>query len=700
MKLNQKGYMLVELVLSSVLAMTIALYLINLTYQFKNKNEDIYQSITYSKDKIAITKNIMNDLENKKIVSINSPVQKGDTFTIDFQVLVGDNFDSIESRRIKVVKNHEKDNTSKDIATTTTIYYGKINGEDYLKEDVSYYERTLDKNLTVGKIASKYENDYLTLNIPIQSIYSSDNYDIKLLLKCSAIPIIQSVSRDYSEKIWKYKDRITKIVFEDRMNPKKSVGVMSFDVSSLGNGSVMTYLVPDVNNTYIAYIQGDGGVLANQNSSYLFSNFSNLVSIDGLEKLNTSNVTNMVAMFERCRNLATLDLSHFDTSKVESMNSIFFYCEKIENLNLSHFDTSKVRSMSSMFSEMKNLSNIIFGSNFDTSNVGKMNNMFSNCEKIENLNLSHFDTKKVREMVGMFSNCYMLSELNLSSFYTESLINIGGNSKVRNVTYESLNYGSSYQGMFEECKNLIKIDMSNFNFSKVVNMNSLFSGCEKLSEIIIKNFDSRSVKDISFMFRDCKNLVQIPFLDSFNTSNVENMNLMFYNCENLSSLNLDSFDTSNVTSMVGMFEDCMKLTFLDLSNFNTAKVTNMARMFAGCRLLKEIIFSSKFTTSIVTNMDAMFSFCFALQNLDLKYFTTTNVVNMDAMFLRCYQLKNLDLCSFNVTNVRSFIFMFADNSDLNLIKANSNDWKIDSSANVTKMFENSGVNSVTYGQCS
>ena len=59
MRQNNKGYMLVELVLASVLAITIALYLLNLTYQFKNKNDDIYQSLTYSSDKIAITKNIM-----------------------------------------------------------------------------------------------------------------------------------------------------------------------------------------------------------------------------------------------------------------------------------------------------------------------------------------------------------------------------------------------------------------------------------------------------------------------------------------------------------------------------------------------------------------------------------------------------------------------------------------------------------------
>ena len=60
MKLNRKGYMLVEIIIASVLAFGIAYYLLNLTYKFKNTNADVYESYYYMKDKILITKNIMN----------------------------------------------------------------------------------------------------------------------------------------------------------------------------------------------------------------------------------------------------------------------------------------------------------------------------------------------------------------------------------------------------------------------------------------------------------------------------------------------------------------------------------------------------------------------------------------------------------------------------------------------------------------
>ncbi len=679
MKLNQKGYMLVELVLSSVLAMTIALYLINLTYQFKNKNEDIYQSITYSKDKIAITKNIMNDLENKKIVSINSPVQKGDTFTIDFQVLVGDNFDSIESRRIKVVKNHEKDNTGKDIATTTTIYYGKINGEDYLKEDVSYYERTLDKTLTVGKIASKYENDYLTLNIPIQSIYSSDTYDIKLLLKCSAIPIIQSVSSGYSEKIWKYKDRITKIVFEDRMNPKKSVGVMSFDVSSLGNGSVMTYLVPDVNNTYIAYIQGDGGVLANQNSSYLFSNFSNLVSIDGLEKLNTSNVTNMGSMFKNCSSLEFLDISHFNTSKVTDMGGMFYNCRSVSVLDVSHFDTSNVSSMA---------------------------DMFYNCRSVSVLDVSHFNTSKVTNMSGMFSVGNTISSL-------ISISNITTKLEVLDLSSFDTSKVTNMYSMFFGADNLKNVIFgSKFNTSNVTNMKSMFAGVNKLKNIDLSHFDTTNVTNMYQLFYRCFSLENLD-VSHFNTSNVTNMGSMFEECSSLEFLDVSHFDTSKVTNMSGMFASCTKIKELDVSNFNTSNVTNMGGnvslmengfeytntgMFFNMTSLEKINVSN-FDTSNVTNMNAMFMNCDHLKEIDLSNFNTSKVENMEGMFRNLNYVETLNLCSFNTLNAMKMAYMFSKNTNLKNVYVSSK-WLYNKNADVTGMFKNSGVSSVTYGQCS
>ena len=68
-------------------------------------------------------------------------------------------------------------------------------------------------------------------------------------------------------------------------------------------------------------------------------------------------------------------------------------------------------------------------------------------------------------------------------------------------------------------------------------------------------------------------------LSNFDTSKVTDMQYMFGGVNNLTTLDLSNFDTSNVTNMEGMFYNMYNLTTLDLSNFNTSKVTDMNSIF-------------------------------------------------------------------------------------------------------------------------
>ena len=146
MKLNRKGYMLIELILSSVLAMTIAYYLLNLTYKFKDKNEDVYNSTYLVTDKILITKNIMNDLEGK-IIEFQRLDNNKITFTADG-----------ENRKITI------DNKS-------------INYTDGNNRII--YSKTLENSMEIGNIS--FENNIVT--IPITNIYTSEPTYIKIPIK-------------------------------------------------------------------------------------------------------------------------------------------------------------------------------------------------------------------------------------------------------------------------------------------------------------------------------------------------------------------------------------------------------------------------------------------------------------------------------------------------------------------------------------
>lgn len=185
MKLNKKGYMLIEIVLASVLAMSIALYLLNLTYQFKNKDEDIYQSISYSSDKIAITKNIMNDLDKQVITKI----EKSENNEV---VLTTQSNGTEEKRKIQINNPENKE---------VTITYGKINNDgSFDKNDSSYYQKNLQKSLLFKEIKINNENEnIITIKIILESMYTDDDYSIKLLAKTSTEAAIE-INTDFLYK--------------------------------------------------------------------------------------------------------------------------------------------------------------------------------------------------------------------------------------------------------------------------------------------------------------------------------------------------------------------------------------------------------------------------------------------------------------------------------------------------------------------
>ena len=156
----------------------------------------------------------------------------------------------------------------------------------------------------------------------------------------------------------------------------------------------------------------------------------------------------------------------------------------------------------------------------------------------------------------------------------------------------------------QKIRNVLEIDLSNFDTSKVTNMSNMFLGMSNLTSLNLSNFD---------------------------TSQVTNMSSMFGFMSNLTSLNLSNFDTSQVTNMAGMFFNILLLTTLDFSSFNTSKVTSMSNMFNNMPSLTTLDLSS-FDTSNVTDMRYMFFSMSNLTTLDLSNFNTSQVTNMNGMF--------------------------------------------------------------------
>lgn len=168
MKLNRKGYMLVEIIISFTLAMSIAYYLLNLTYKFKNMDEDIYMSTIFIKDKILVTKNIMNDIDRGTISEIIRQDDKNLTFKLH---LNNDSSELTEGVPRKIsISNDGK-----------TITYGiPVGDTGWKQDDISYYTKTIDDALIIKGIVINATGNYFSIIIQISSLYDDNNYDIKL----------------------------------------------------------------------------------------------------------------------------------------------------------------------------------------------------------------------------------------------------------------------------------------------------------------------------------------------------------------------------------------------------------------------------------------------------------------------------------------------------------------------------------------
>ena len=223
-----------------------------------------------------------------------------------------------------------------------------------------------------------------------------------------------------------------------------------------------------------------------------FSGCTDLTTIEGIEYLNTENVTNMSEMFSNCHNLKTLDLSSFDTKNVTNMGGMFYRCEALTTLDVSNFDTKNVTNMGGMFSHCSTLTTLDV-SKFDTQNVTNMESMFSSCSALTTLDLSSFYTKNVTDMSYMFYYCPALTTLDLSSFNTQNVWNMSD--------------------MFWGCSTLTTLDLSNFNTQNVWNMSDMFSYCHALTTIYASDkFVTTACGKDENMFEGCKNLVgAVPY---------------------------------------------------------------------------------------------------------------------------------------------------------------------------------------------
>ncbi len=329
---------------------------------------------------------------------------------------------------------------------------------------------------------------------------------------------------------------------------------------------------------------------------YWFSYCQNLATINGLEYLNTENVTTMVDMFVSCKSLTELDLSHFNTAQVTNMSMMFNNCSNLESIYAGDgWNTSSVQIHSSMFTGDEKL-------------VGSYGTAYDR----------NYQDKTYARLDGGPASPGYLSQKGADLAYAV-------------VTKNAENQPISVAFYYDKLKDT----RAGENVTIVRALNALnaytnWNGSTLTSVTFDESFGGyHGLKCLRYWFSQCLNLTSISGLEYLNTENVTTMEGMFYNCYSFTKLDLSSLNTSSVTSMYYMFRNCTSLTELDLTGFDVSSVTDFGSMFAGCKKLETIYATGDWTTAPASFSDCldMFSSCEKLLGGAMTPYNTSYTYN-------------------------------------------------------------------------
>ena len=431
--------------------------------------------------------------------------------------------------------------------------------------------------------------------------------------------------------------------------------------------------------------------------SYLFAECKSLVGNSTFNSWNTTNVTNMAAMFQNC-SLFNQPIGLWDTSNVTNMTDMFrnaiafnqpigswttnnvtgmggmffgaaafnqplnswntgnvismqymFAFAPSFNQNLNSWSTGKVTSMAYMFTGAKAFNGAI--GNWTTSSVTDMTAMFQGAE-VFNQSIGLWDTQNVIGMNSMFYNDYAFNQP----------IDTWNTGKVIDMAYMFANAISFNQ------------NLNGWNTSSVTNMRSMFHGAIVFNGDI-SSWTTSSVTDMSSMFNQA--YVFNQNIGGWDTGNVTNMYSMFGNAKAFNQ-DLSGWNTGNVIYMSWMFYNAITYN-QPMALWDTKNVIDMSYMFAGAGLFNYPI--DNWVTSNVTDMQHMFLWAIAF-NQDISRWQTGKVTNMQGM-LSYAKVFNQNLNSWDVSNVTNMYGVFQGASAFNSPLSN---WKTGKVTNMGNMF--------------
>lgn len=480
------------------------------------------------------------------------------------------------------------------------------------------------------------------------------------------------------------------IITPDYMKQLSQIGVKQLFIDHRGNGTVKAQAgdwsgaFANGKWTKLDLTKLDTSEVTNMTA--LFQSDNKLTSVGNIDKWNTSNVTDMHGMFAGTNSLiadnGTLDIHDWDTSKVIAMNSMFDGSCSLTKIDVHGWNVSNVigvdgvgnNGMDMMFrcsasiggstlaytaSKLQTV-DISGWSNPDKlKEVGRMFMFDSNLQEVKGINEWLSRPNNIQSIGQMFRGCTKPQRLNLSKWNVTNLSNMGS--------------------AFQDCKSLQSLgDLSHWDTQNLQNLQDTFNATANFNDpITLNSFSHWKVGNLTNMISTFANSgITTLDLSNWRPHIDSGMTYTFMNCKNLTSLgDLSDWDMSNVPGLIGTFTGDPKLTSLgDLSNWDIHNVNNMAYTFSGDSSLTSLGDLSNWDTHNVNNLAYTFNQTPHLTGQrtadGIAKWDVSNVTNFAMTFDGC-GLSKLDLHNWNTSKGTNFNLMFSNAGVKNL---NLNGW--------------------------
>lgn len=161
-KLNNRGYLTVEIVIASVLAFTVAFFLMDLTIRIVNDTESAYYDTILMTDRALIVKNLRNYIE------IDKSNHGGSISEIRYE-------HDDPTTNIIVIKYADGNSGCLSVAGGIVDYYDC--------GSTHYYQKKLNDKFGNSTISEFYLGDYVYFKIAGDTnIFTGKNYDISIFV--------------------------------------------------------------------------------------------------------------------------------------------------------------------------------------------------------------------------------------------------------------------------------------------------------------------------------------------------------------------------------------------------------------------------------------------------------------------------------------------------------------------------------------